>query len=96
VSLWWIEVTLQAVRTLGSRRQRRREAWELARTPRTMKALLEAVPGLTDREVRRMLDRKQLVRVDGLIRAVTPEPRHKPPPQAVLAPSVWAYARRCA
>jgi hypothetical protein len=24
------------------------------------------------------------------------EPRHKPPPQAVLAPSVWAYARRCA
>lgn len=74
----------------------RREAWELARTPRTMKALLEAVPGLTDREVRRMLDRKQLVRVDGLIRAVPPEPRHKPPPQAVLAPSVWAYARRCA
>lgn len=76
--------------------RRRREAWEMAQAPRTMAELLAGVPDLTSRDVRKMVDRRELVRVGGRYKAVTPTPRHEPPPQAVQAPSVWAYARRCA
>jgi hypothetical protein len=76
--------------------RRRREAWEMAQAPRTMAELLAGVPELTSRDVRKMVDRRELARVGGCYKAVTPTPRHEPPPQAVLAPSVWAYARRCA
>ena len=76
--------------------RRRREAWALAQEPRTMAELLAGVPDLTSRDVRKMVDRRELARVDGRYRATTPPPKHLPPPQAVQAPSVWAYAKRCA
>lgn len=55
--------------------QRRREAWEMAQAPRTMAELLAGVPDLTSRDVRKMVDRRELARVGGRYKAVTPTPR---------------------
>ena len=63
--------------------RRRREAWELAQAPRTMAELLAGVPELTSRDVRKMVARRELARIGGCYKAVTPPPRYEPPPQAV-------------